>query len=107
MVGIGRRSVQDAVRGVVGGQEGLDAFPQRVVGAAGAVQVGRAFGPGRFFQNRGEKSFFSIGGRHGSTPANRFLPVLPCAIQREIVPLKSKKISRPDAGCNFSSLKRL
>ena len=30
----GRRSVQDAARGVVGGQEGLDAFPQRVVGAA-------------------------------------------------------------------------
>ena len=41
---------------------------QGVIGAAGALQVGRAFGPGRFFQNRGEKSFFSIGGRHGSTP---------------------------------------
>ncbi len=102
---LGGRSVQDAARGVVGGQEGLDALPQRVVAAAGALQVGRAFGPGRFFQNSGKKRFFSIGGRHGSAPETGFSLLFHAQSSAKSFHSIRQEISRPDAGRDIRRLK--
>ena len=81
-----RRSIQNAARGLMRRQQGFDAYTQGGVSAAGAVQVGRAFGGGRFFQGGGEEGLFAIGGRHGGAPETVLPP--PCAFCRGIVPRK-------------------